>query len=187
MNHETILKLFSIFPPLWLLVVCMYILIKWHSLGHRTMSVHAAQDRVASTLLASVLIIGGAMYYCLFWFILKPKYHPPFFAWLLVLSIIAQILTALIPAQLNKRRASRAHAAAGLILSASMCIFAWLLVLGGKLNGVLPITTTWLFVLYATVSGLLLAISEHARQYVLYLEIAFVTLFCLFVGFITYA
>jgi len=164
-----------------------FIIVKrWRMGHHATISEHAAQNKVAFSILAFAVLGGGAMYYTLMWFWILPKFHPYLFAELLTIALVCQVVFSLAPADRNREYLARVHTLTASTVGIVMYLLAWTLVLGGRVVEYWSLLTIWSFIGFASISLLSLIVMKHLRRNMLFFEVTYVTLFCLFIGLITY-
>lgn len=186
MSFEALLKLCSIVPPFMVAMATLIIVKRWGMGHHATISEHAAQNKVAFSILAFAVLGGGAMYYTLMWFWILPKFHPYFFAELLVIAFVCQVFFSLAPADKNRKYLARVHTFAASVVGIVMYLLAWTLVLGGQVVEYWSLLAIWCFIGFTTLSLLSLIAIKRLRRNMLFFEVTYVTLFCIFIGLITY-
>lgn len=184
--NEAILKSFSVLGPLLVVFAGLLIITRWKIGRHATVSVHAAQHKAARVILASSVILGGAMYYSLLYLLLAPRYFPSFFWMLLVIGFVCQLLLVIVPAHPTNKKLSRIHTSLGVIIALLMYIFGWLLVTHGAVQDMWAQVILWLFIIFATMAVAFLVFAHQSRKQILIFQSLYAILFWILIILLTY-
>ena len=151
-----------------------------------SVSVHAASHPKTSFILSLVILITGTLYFLNLWLWVGQKYEIPHIDAIVLVTYMAGLILALMPADKNRKWSSRLHTAAGIVLLLLMPVFAVLVLLSPNLTNPLLIIATKVFIALTLVIGLLRILPHRFSSEVLVYEVTYIGLFYVLVILLTY-
>lgn len=110
----------------------LYVTVKNPGESADSISYRISRTRSSFILMALSLTLAGLAFYCFLLFWLVPRYTlPSITSWIIIVSFIAQLLVAWLPAR-PQTLGGKVHSIAGVVIGTAMVACIWILVLFGE-------------------------------------------------------